>query len=392
MYDCIIVGAGPAGSAAAYHLAKANRSVLMLEKDAFPRYKPCSGAVSPRVADWFDFDFSPAIDSQVTRVRYTWKLGDAVDAELETEPIWSVRREVFDQFLVDKAREQGAAFKDRTAVTGVSFRRGDVTSPGGYWQVTTDSETFSARYVIAADGAKGPMSEWLGAYKHKVREASAFEVETFEPVEKGAFCFEFGLVKNGCIWSFPKQNGYSIGVSSFIGGAPKDTKAALMQYVPQFAEGREAVTELGDRFKSSSLYTHPLKLWDGNHDLHATNALLVGEAAAIVDPLTAEGIRPALYSGMNAGKAIDAALSGNASALADYTKLIHQSWGEDMQWAQRIAAVFFRVPKIGYRVGIKRPSATKRLGQILAGEVSYADIANRVIKRISTSFIPGMGR
>ncbi|WP_309738207.1 FAD-dependent oxidoreductase, partial [Chamaesiphon sp. OTE_20_metabat_361] len=47
MFDCIIVGAGPAGGSAAYHLAKQGRSVLVLEKDALPRYKPCGGGVSP---------------------------------------------------------------------------------------------------------------------------------------------------------------------------------------------------------------------------------------------------------------------------------------------------------------------------------------------------------
>lgn len=309
-------------------------------------------------------------------MRYTWKLGDAVDAQLETDPIWSVRREVFDQFLVEQAQAAGAALKDQTAVVAVAF-----DPDNNCWQVKTANETLTARYLIAADGAKGPMANWLGFREHKVREAATLELPTPQPVENGAFSFEFGLVKNGCVWSFPKQSGYSIGISSFIGGSAKDVEKHLKKYAPEF----------GVRFEQGALYTHPLKLWDGNCDLHTTNALLVGEAAAIVDPLTAEGIRPAMYSGMSAAKAIDAALNGEANALANYTQLIHESWGEDMQWAQRIAGVFFRVPKIGYRVGIKRPTATKRLGQILAGEVSYADIANRVIKRISTSFIPGMG-
>lgn len=374
MLDCIIVGGGPAGSSAAYHLAKAGREVLLLEKSALPRYKPCSGAVSPSVAQWFDFDFSPAIDSQVTRVRYTWKLGDAIDARLETEPIWSVRREVFDQFLIEQAKAKGAQVKDQTAVTGIEFK-------GDRWRVSTANQVLSSRYIIAADGAKGPMANWLGFANHKVREAGVLEITTERPVTDGAFSFDFGLVKNGCIWSFPKQQGYSIGVSSFIGNSLKDLKTPLSQYAPEF----------GASFAAGTLYTHPLKLWDGNKKLHADRALLVGEAAAIVDPLTAEGIRPAMFSGMTAAQAVDRALGGDLEAIARYTQIIHESWGADMQWAQRIASVFFRVPKIGYRVGIKRPTATKRLGQILAGEVSYADIANRVIKRISTSFIPGMG-
>ena len=381
MFDCIIVGAGPAGSSAAYHLAKAGCSVLLLEKAALPRYKACTGAVSPSVADWFDFDFALAIDSKTRRVRYTWKLGDAIDAELETAPIWSVRREVFDQFLVDQAQLAGAKVQDQTTVTGVAFR-------GDHWQVSTGrgvvdsiSDQLSGRYVIAADGAKGPMAGWLGFRKHELREAGVLEIDTAAPVEYGAFSFEFGLAKNGCLWSFPKRAGYSLGVSSFVGGSIKDPDKLLGQYAPAFGVSAE----------QGKFYTHPLKLWDGNYPLHTDRALVVGEAAAIVDPLTAEGIRPAMYSAMLAAQAIAGALEGDKGAIARYSQLIHESWGADMQWAQRIAAVFFRVPKIGYQVGIKRPTSTKRLGQILAGEVSYADIANRVIKRIGTSFIPGVG-
>ncbi len=385
MFDCIIVGAGPAGSSAAYHLAKVGCSVLLLEKSALPRYKACTGAVSPSVADWFDFDFSPAIDSKVRRVRYTWKLGDAIDAELETEPIWSVRREKFDQFLVEQAQRVGAEVRDQTAVTGAVFA-------GDHWQLSTvgdrttnptssTDEVLSGRYLIAADGAKGPMADLLGFRKHKLREAAALEFDTAAPVEKGAFSFEFGMAKNGCLWSFPKQQGYSLGVSSFIGDSIKGPERLLGEYAPAF--GLEA--------SQGKFYAHPLKLWDGNHKLHTHQALIVGEAAAIVDPLTAEGIRPAMYSAVMAAQAVEKALKGDESAIAAYTQIIHESWGADMQWAQRIASVFFRVPKIGYRVGIKRPTSTKRLGQILAGEVSYADIANRVIKRITKSFIPGVG-
>ncbi|MGB7251395.1 MAG: geranylgeranyl reductase family protein [Phormidesmis sp.] len=379
MVECVIVGGGPAGSSAAYHLAKAGREVLLLEKAALPRYKPCSGAVSPSIAGWFDCDFTPAVDSYIRNVRYTWKLGDAVNAQLETEPIWSVRRDVFDQFLIDQAVAKGAQVRDQTAVTGIEFM-------GDRWRVTTEQETLSAQYLIGADGAQGPMANWLGFKPHTVREAGVLEMATDVPVENGAFSFEFGLVKNGCLWSFPKRKGYSIGASSFIGGSVKDFKTPLSQYV----------STLGMSLEQGRLYIHPLKLWDGNRVLHTDHALLVGEAAAIVDPLTAEGIRPAIYSGMMAAQAINQTLNksgtaAGADALANYTRIIHESWGADMQWAQRIANVFFRVPKLGYRVGIKRPTATKRLGQILAGDIRYADIAKRVVKRLSTGFIPGMG-
>ncbi len=374
MYDCIVVGAGPAGASTAYHLAKQGHQVLILEKDGLPRYKPCSGAVSPNVAKYFDVDFTPAIDEQRRRVRYTYKLDDPIDAELTTtDPIWIVRREVFDHFLVQQAQAQGAVVKDRTPVTSIEYK-------GDRWQVTTPLATLEAAYLVAADGATGPMAGWLGFPEVTWRWASVLEIPTPEPlVAESPLSFEFGLVKQGCLWSFPKRQSYSVGAATFLGKAPADHQAPLTRY-SHF---------LGLEPHQGTLHTHPLKLWDGNHPLHTHRAVLVGEAAALVDPLSSEGIRPAIVSGVKAAAAIHAALAGDAEALAGYTTAMHESWGADMQWAKRISALFFRVPGLGYKVGIKRPSATQRLGQILAGELQYADIASRVMKRLSGGLLAG---
>ncbi len=374
MFDCIIVGAGPAGGAAAYHLAKGGRSVLVLEKEVFPRYKPCCGGVSPQVAQWFDFDFAPAISSTVDAIRFTWKLGDPVDVGIETaEPMWMVRRDVFDAFLMKQAQGAGAELRDGTAVTGIQFQ-------GDHWQVQTAAGPVEGRYLIAADGAKGPMADWLGFKGRKTRQAMTLEAQTGAPEARAAF--EFGLVKNGSLWNFPKADGYSIGVSTFRGNDDENFAPALSQYAQHF----------GINAQQAEQQVHPLALWDGNQTLHTQQALLAGEAASLVDPFTAEGIRPAMFSGVKAAEAIAQALDGNAGALANYTAQIHDRWGSDMVWAQRLAGVFYRVPQMGYKAGIKRPSATTRMAQILVGELRYADIANRALKRLSTGLIPGFGR
>ena len=113
LYDCIVVGAGPAGASAAYHLSKRGHQVLLLEKALLPRYKPCGGGVSPEIAQWFDFSFEPVISQKVTRARYTWKLGEVIEADLET-PIWLGRRNEFDHYIVKQAQGQGAVLKDET--------------------------------------------------------------------------------------------------------------------------------------------------------------------------------------------------------------------------------------------------------------------------------------
>ncbi|NJO08478.1 MAG: geranylgeranyl reductase family protein [Leptolyngbyaceae cyanobacterium SL_1_1] len=376
MFDCIIVGAGPAGATVAYHLAKRGRSVLVLEKANLPRYKPCSGAVSPSVAQWFDFDFAPAINRKVNRVRYTWKLEDPIEAKLETsEPIWMVKRDVFDHFLVKQAQAQGAEVQDGVTVNGIEIK-------GDRWLVNTSSGTQEAKFLVGADGAKGKMAEWLGFKTPKLRQIGILEVKAPEAVaEHNAINFEFGLLKNGCLWNFPKSDGFSIGAGSFLGGSLKEFRTPIEQYLPEF----------GVSYSQGTEYIDSLKLWDGNRVLHTLNAVIVGEAAAAVDPLTAEGIRPSIYSGVKAAAALDQALAGNPDALQGYTDVMYQEWGADMQWAQRIARIFYRMPGVGYRVGIKRPTATKRLGQLLAGDIHYADIANRVLKRFGGSLIPGRG-
>lgn len=377
MYDCIVVGGGPAGGSAAYHLAKRGRSVLVLERESLPRYKPCGGGVSPMVQQWFDFDFAPAISLTVKQIRYTWQMGDPQVADLDTdEPVWMVRRDIFDHFLIQQAQKQGAEVRDSTIVTGIEWK-------GDRWQVKTEQEMLEARYLIAADGAKGSMAKWLGFKDRKRRMGAALEVEA--PVnghDTQAAHFDFGSVANGYIWNFPKADGYSIGIGTFRGS---DEKQNLKEIAAAYAKS------FGIDLSNVKQYGHPICLWDGNQTLHTQNAVLAGESACIVDPFTAEGIRPSLLTGMLAAEAIDLAVGGDADALQNYTLKVQQEWGEDMAWAQRIAGIFYRIPGFAYKVGVKRPAATKRMGQILCGEQRYRDVAGSAIARLTKGLIPGMG-
>ncbi|MBD2260908.1 geranylgeranyl reductase family protein [Pseudanabaena sp. FACHB-2040] len=375
MYDCIIIGAGPAGATAAYHLAKRGRSVLLLEKATLPRYKPCGGGVSPQVAQWFDFDFAPAISARVTAVRYTWNIGDPVVSEIETgEPIWMVRRDEFDYFLVQQAQGQGAELRHSTRATGITFQQDS-------WQVQTDQGAFTGRYLIAADGARGPLAKWLGFGQRQYTPGGALEIEPRLPVENGHIAhFEFGLIKNGYVWNFPKADGYSIGSGIFRPGKRKsqDLQPSLQDYAQAFGVEAKAVKAHG----------HPLCLWSGLQRLHTQNALLAGEAACVVDPFTAEGIRPSILSGLRAAEATHAALAGDLNALERYTQVMHTEWGADMVWAQRLASLFYRFPALGYQIGVKHPTGVDRMVKILSGEMRYADVVNRVIQKMGRGLVP----
>ncbi len=373
LYDCIIVGSGPAGASAAYHLAKRGRSVLILEKEKLPRYKPCGGGVSPVIQQWFDFDFSPAISLKVSVNHYTWQKGDSFEANLETaEPIWMVRREIFDEFLVKQSQKQGAQLRDETLVTGIHQQ-------GDYPIVETRNGNYQGRYLIAADGGRGPVATWLGFKKRKRVLAGALEAEV--PIanqrERRVF-FEFGLVKSGYLWNFPKADGYSLGIGAFSGRGKQNLKALLADYAQLFDVD----------LCQASTCAHPISLWNGNQPLHTDHALLAGEAACVIDPFTAEGIRPSIFSGIKAAEAIDSAVSGDPNALQNYSRTIAEQWGSEMMWAKRLADAFYRVPKIGYQMGVKRPGATRTLGKILTGERRYSEVAHRGIKRLMEGMTP----
>jgi len=384
MYDCIVVGAGPSGGSAAYHLAKQKHSVLVLEKESLPRYKPCGGGVPPSVQNWFDFDFKPAVSLTVNQVRYTWQMGDPELVELGlAEPMWMVRRDVFDHYLMQQAQKLGAELKENSEVADIKWQ-------SDRWQVTVknpanpeQTEILEAKYLIAADGARGTMAKRLGFKERKKRMGAALEVEALVNTNNDSTLhFDFGSVNNGYIWNFPKADGYSIGIGTFRGGEDKQNlKEIAQEYAKSFGVDLSAIKQYG----------HPLCLWDGDMPLHTQNAVLTGEAACVVDPFTAEGIRPALFTGMLAARAIAQSLNGDSNALKNYTKKVQEEWGADMAWAQRLAGLFYRVPKFAYKVGIKRPAATKRMGKVLSGEERYRDIADAAIKRLTKGLIPGMG-
>lgn len=376
MFDCIIVGAGPAGASAAYHLAKKGHSVLVIEKASFPRAKSCGGGVSPAIAQWFDFDFTPVVQNNVSQVKYTFKMSDPAEVQLEgVTPMWMVQRDQFDNFLMQQATSQGVEFKDGTEVTGVTLQ-------GDSWQVDTSNGAFEGKYLIAADGANSVLAKWLGFSETEKVVAASLQVpgEVSDRRKTMAF-FDFGSLKNGFMWCFPKADGYSL--SAAYVRNPKGKADELKKQLTKYAELFELDTS------NAEYKEHPLNLWQEDRALHSDRVLLAGEAAGIVDPLIGEGIRPAMFTGVTAANAVSSAIAGEANALEQYTETIKEEWGGNLSKADFLAGLFYKAPKIAYKLGVKRPIAGQLMGKILCGELSYSQIADKATEKLK--FIPGIG-
>ena len=366
--DVIVVGAGVAGAAAAYLLAARGHRVKLLEARTMPRSKPCGGGMAASVQRLFPFDLSPAVDQVITRVRFTWCLEDPVLADLPGEaPFWIVQRSRFDAFLADQAVAAGAELLDGCPVSALH-------PCGDHWRLEREiGSPLLARAVVLADGARSRLNGELGLGSPKPRYASAHAVEVEGAVPDPATArFEFGLVRHGFCWAFPRQGGFSIGVGTFLGRELSDADTVLAELLPSL--GLPA---------GAGVRSHwPLRVWDGHHRLHGDGVVVVGDAASLGDPFLAEGLRPALLSGTRAAEALDRWLAGDSAALAGYTEAMRLEWGQSMAWGRRIAQVFYRLPRVGYQLGIKRATAPQRIAQILSGEMGYGDIAQRVIRRL----------
>lgn len=372
--DVIVVGAGAAGASAAFHLAQRGRSVLLLERQGPGRSKPCGGGMAASVQRWFPFDLTPAVDQVIRRVCFTWCLEDPVVAELPGDaPFWIVRRAVLDQFLADRAVEAGAELRHGVDVVALERRE-------GLWRVgLRGGQELSASGVVIADGSGSTLAGPHGVGSPRPRYAATVSVEVEANLEQpdDTAHFEFGLVHHGFCWAFPRLGGWSIGVGTFIGQQEADSEAVLAALLPSLGLPADAGQRRHGR----------LRIWDGHHPLHgrgptATGLLVAGDAASLCDPFLAEGLRPALMSGCRAAEALDSWLGGEQEALALYSRRLREDWGESMAWGKRIAQVFYRLPKVGYQLGIKRPTAPQRIAQILSGEMGYGDIAQRVIRRL----------
>ena len=217
MFDGIIVGAGPAGSTAGYHHAKQGRSVLVLEKGSLLRNKPC-GEVSGAIAQWQDFDRTPAISLKANKISYTRKMQDPVKVEINLP--WMLQPDVFDDFLIKQAQKTGAELRDSTEVKGIEFKN-------SVWEVKTNSEPVSGHYLIAADGAGGQMTQWLGLKEPKLCLNPCLETRS---IKGESLNFDFGIIKKGLIRSFPQADGYSLSMAAMRGDKPKDIKNILTDY------------------------------------------------------------------------------------------------------------------------------------------------------------------
>lgn len=366
-YDVIIIGAGPSGTSCAYNIKKYNpdATVLLLDKAEFPRYKPCGGGVSPEVQNYFDFDLKPGIDSICDEVVM---VANGKNISSKKFPLWMVRREKFDAFLLRKAQEKKIDFIHSCEVI-------DIVKSKPLSTISTKVHgEFCGKVVVIAEGGRGKLARKLNiGAKNTV--LAALEYEHYTPKLDGKLYIDFDYNDSGYAWNFPKSDGLSLGIDGFIKGQDKGNiglPKRLLNYSKQFSV---------DDFDKKNLHGHPIMLYSGRQKLVHDNIMIIGEMAGCVDPLTAEGIRPAMKSGYLAAKVIAYSLKHNKSKiLRHYDTAFHLEIGKEFYYA-RIMSYFLNKNLKRILPIIATENAVNGFMSVFSGQSTYCEKIN--IKRIA---------
>ncbi|MBW3041547.1 NAD(P)/FAD-dependent oxidoreductase [Prochlorococcus marinus] len=369
--DVAIIGGGASGCTTAFHLAYKGKSVCILEKNNSSAERTCGGGMSAAVQKWFPFNLMSIVEEVITNVEFSWCNTDKVVAELSGDsPFWILKRENLDSFLLGQALNSGCNILTTFIVVKIIKKNSNI------WQITAlDGRQIEAKAVVIADGSQSQWPKTFNLGPKNLKFASTFSgrIKRKGKLRSETARFEFGLVKNGFAWAFPLKDEINIGIGTFLdskNSIPIDK--ILKSFLPDL--GLEPCDVTGQEKK--------LRIWNGHNNLSGDGILLVGDAASLCDPFLAEGLRPALMSGYEAANCLVNWLDGEINNLDNYTNNMKKNWGNSMAWGKRISQVFYRFPKVGYQLGVKRPTAPERIAQILSGEMSYEDIAKRVINRL----------
>ncbi len=347
----LVVGAGPAGSAAAMHLARAGARVLLADRAHFPRDKPCGGGLTGRALRHAPCEVAPVVehvvDRFVLRVGYRGRFARGSGGTL----IAMTQRRRLDLHLAEQACAAGADFRDGTRVAEVQLEDDGVTALVGGSRVRTG-------YVVGADGANGVVARSAGLGEGIVTgiavEANAAWGD-LDPVPYGGTAWvELGVVPGGYGWVFPKGDHANLGVGGWETEGPR-----LRGHLERLARVHHV-----DPARLTGLRGHRLPMRRSGAPAVRGRVLLVGDAAGLVDPLSGDGMYEAFVSARLAANAVLADRPDEYQAALDGALDPHAaaSWK-----AKRVAD---RFPRVCYWA-VRAPGVFDAVAGLLRGDLTH---------------------
>ena len=400
-FDVLIVGAGPAGSFAAEHLARGGVRVALFDGRPPGEPKACGGGVTSKALKAWPH-LLDAVGRTIDELDMYSPSGKHLHLKLD-EPFAVYSRIAFDTFLRERARAAGAhVFAEK--ISGRGFKQTDTG-----WVVKTQSGAeFICRWLVGADGVNSPIAKKLAGPLPPAEMEVAFGYRAPLPNDGHAATVVAFLPKwVGYAWAFPRPDHISFGIATTqdaFDHEPLDK--LLLDFMVNYYEVaqvgnlhpkmrlwssgkttaqvnnlrhiRAELKKTAERYAARIPGLEP-RTWDTRHACGGRWALL-GDAAGFADPVTGEGIYYALRS---VELFADAYLSGSP---LDYEQRWRKDFGRELKRASQMRRKFygnfwgtpFTERMIEFARGHR--GIRKVLGQLVAGDQGYTDLKRKLAR------------
>ncbi len=348
-WDTAIVGAGPAGCAAAITLARGGQRVVVVDRARFPRPKACGDGLTAgalRLLEGLGLDPTPISTwMPVEDVCIRSPSGRTVEFPLPRgggQFAAVVPRAELDNALVEQAKAEGAMLVEGAACQGIVEDNGHVALE------VSDHGTVKAQFAIAADGMWSPTRKFLGLAPDGYRgDWHAFRQywSGVAPAASQALWVWFEEeILPGYVWSFPLPDGRAnVGFGVRRGGPVAVGDMGKLWRELQKRDHIRAV--LGeDAAPETAHRAWPIPARIDKVPLTSRRTMFVGDAAAATDPMSGEGIAQALLTGMGAANAVLAGGSDAEQVMADYRHFVRRELFADHRMARRLGRVLATRP------------------------------------------------
>jgi geranylgeranyl reductase family protein len=339
--DVIVAGAGPAGTAAAIHLRRAGRRVLLLDWQSFPRDKVCGDFLSAvSLAEIEALDLTRAVRQHANVIR---RVAVSLDGRpLLTSPLPRsvefpefgrvIPRELFDHLLVSKAIACGARLVSGYRVNGYreTQRHLEVQVQAGQQRLV-----LRAHALIGADGSTSVIARQMRgqpiAEEDRMIAVRAYFERVTGPADRADLCFSSAAFP-GYAWLFPTgPHAANVGVGIVLKTLPRSPA----QLPTLFRKLISADPALRDRLAGATITQKiagwPLTTYNPALPIMARHVALVGDAAGLINPLNGEGIQYALTSGRWAAEAVGRGKHTRDATFTSYANHVDAEWRDDLR-------------------------------------------------------------
>jgi len=386
-YDVVIVGAGPAGSTAAKCLAENKKKVLLIDKEKFPREKPCGGGLPTRVMKQFPY-IEEFIDSICYGCSFHSQSQKYSMTLVRDKPLLAtVLRKDFDNSLLKLAVNAGATFLDNKTVKDVTVQKDKVIVS------LDDKKKIEAKIVFGCDGMRSVVAEKTNLCKKMDKICISLVQEqpmTTQQLKKyftdkkitHLFIKAQGIAGYG--WIFPKKKHLNIGMGQFESAVDEtktkiNLKESYKKYI-KFLKEKKMIPESFpiENVKGGTLPIFPIK------KTYSDRVLICGDAAGFINSITGEGVYYAMASGEIAANVANEAIESDDMSdefLSKYQDIWFENFGKDLKLLGRFNKMWGNDSEKIIRLLSKDITFAKLIIGITGGRISITKYKKALIMR-----------